>query len=94
LRQTLLTEFRQVFRSVRSGSYPYHPREPKSRDWGSYDRAQMCEAPDVIGLICGVVDEASVRIRGCRPCWNALPKDVLAKLILARSMMGGATVSV
>jgi len=89
LRQTLLTEFRHVFAAVRSGSYPYRPREPKPRAWASYDRAQMCEAPDVIRLIGGAVDEASVRIRhGCRSCWNAYPKPLLAKLILTQQYDG------
>jgi len=90
LRQTLLTEFRQVFGAVRNGSYPYRSRKPKPRVWASYDRAQMCEAPDVIRLIGGAVDEASVRIRRgcCRPCWNAYPKPLLAKLILTQQYDG------
>jgi len=88
LRQTLLTEFRQVFEAVRSGSYPYRSRKPKPRAWASYDRAQMCEAPDVICLIGGAVDEASVRIQGCRSCWNAYPKPLLAKLILTQQYDG------
>jgi len=88
LRQTLLTEFRQVFEAVRSGSYPYRSRKPKPRAWASYDRAQMCEAPDMISLIGGVADEASVRIQGCRPCWNAYPKPLLAKLILTQQYDG------
>ncbi len=88
MRQTLLTEFRQVFRSVRSGSYPYHPREPTPRAWGLYDRAQMCEAPELLRLIGRVVDEASVRVGGGRLCWNAYPKAVLAKLILTQQYDG------
>ena len=88
MRQTLLTEFRQILRSVRSGSYPYNPREPTPRAWGLYDRAQMCEAPEVIQLIGRVVDETSLRIRGGRSCWNAYPKGVLAKLILAQQYDG------
>jgi len=88
LRQTLLTEFRHVFSSVKSGSYPYHRRKPTPRVWASYDMAQTCEAPDVLGLIGRVVDEAMLRIRGGRGCWNAYPKPVLAKLILTQQYDG------
>ena len=88
MRQTLLTQFRQTFQSVRSRSYPYRHREPTPRAWGSYDRAQMCEAPDVIELIGRVVDEASPRIYAGRSCWNAYPKPVLAKAVLAQQYDG------
>ena len=88
MRQTLLTEFRQIVQSVKSGTYPYRHREPTSRAWASYDRAQMCEASDVIRLIGEAVDEASLRIRGGRSCWNAYPKGLLAKLILTQQYDG------
>jgi transposase len=48
----------------------------------------MCEAPDVIRLIGEAVDEASLRIRGGRSCWNAYPKGLLAKLILTQQYDG------
>jgi len=48
----------------------------------------MCEAPDVIELIGRVVDEASPRIYAGRSCWNAYPKPVLAKAVLAQQYDG------
>ena len=88
MRQTLLTQFRQTVRSVRNGSYPYRHRAPTPRAWGSYDRAQMCEVPEVVELIGRVVGEASPRIWKGRSCWNAYPKPVLAKAILAQQYDG------
>lgn len=88
MRQALLTEFRQVFNSVKSGSYPYHPREPAPRIWRLYDRAQVCEVPEVIQLVGTVVDEAHLRVRCGRSSWNAYPKPVCAKLILAQQYDG------
>jgi len=73
---------------VGSGSYPYHSREPTSRAWRLYDRAQVCEVPEVIQLVGRVVDEAYHRVCGGRLPWNAYPKDVLAKLILAQQYDG------
>ena len=48
----------------------------------------MCEAPDVIELIGRVVGEASFRICAGRSCWNAYPKPVLAKAVLAQQYDG------
>ena len=48
----------------------------------------MCEAPEVIQLIGRVADEASIRVHDSRGCWNAYPKEVLAKLILTQQYDG------
>ena len=82
----LLTEFRQVFRSVRDGSYPYHPRVPKPTPWRCYDMAQMNELPQVISLTGRLADEASFGGHAGRG--GAHPKGDLAKLILAQQYDG------
>lgn len=86
MRQTLLTEFRQVLRSVKDGSYPYHPREPTGRLWRRYDMAQVNELPDVISLMRRLVDAVDVGMPAGRGC--AHPKTNLAKLILAQQYDG------
>ena len=86
MRQMLLTEFRQVLRSVRDGSYHYHPREPKPTPWRCYDMAQMNELPQVIFLAGRLADEASLGIRAGRG--GAHPKGDLARLILIQQYDG------
>lgn len=86
MRQMLLTEFRQVLRSVRDGSYHYHPREPKPTPWRCYDMAQMNELPQVIFLTGRFADEASLGIHAGRG--GAHPKGDLARLILIQQYDG------
>ena len=86
MRQTLLAEFRQVFKSVHSGSYPYHPREPRPIPWRRYDMAQVNELPEVISLMGRLIDAVDVGMPAGRGC--AHPKGHLAKLILAQQYDG------
>jgi len=86
MRQTLLTEFRQVFAAVRSGSYPYHPREPTPIPWRRYDMAQVNELPEVISLMGRLIDAVDLGMPAGRGC--AHPKAHLAKLILAQQYDG------
>ncbi len=86
MRQTLLTEFRQVLRSVKDGSYPYHPREPAPVPWRRYDMAQVNELPEVISLMGRLTDAVDAGIPAGRGC--AHPKAHLAKLILAQQYDG------
>jgi transposase len=86
MRQTLLTEFRHVFGAVRSGSYPYRPREPTPIPWHRYDLAQVNELPEVISLMGRLVDAADVGVPPGRGC--AHPKAHLAKLILTQQYDG------
>ena len=88
MRQTLLTEFRQVYRSVKNGSYHYHSKEVAPRIWKLYDNAQIHEVPEVIQLVARVVDTAHHRAGSSRSSWNAYPKNVLAKLILTQQYDG------
>jgi transposase len=86
MRQTLLTEFRQVLRSVKNGSYPYHPREPTPIPWHRYDVAQTNELPEVISLMGRLIDAVNIGMPAGRGC--ADPKANLAKLILAQQYDG------
>jgi len=86
MKQTLLTEFRQVLRSVKDGSYPYHPREPTPISWRRYDMAQVNELPEVISLMGRLIDAVDVGMPAGRGC--AHPKAHLAKLILAQQYDG------
>ena len=86
MRQTLLTEFRHVFRSVKDGSYPYRPREPERIPWRRYDMAQVYELPEVISLMGRLIDTADVGVPAGRGC--AHPKPDLAKLVLVQQYDG------
>jgi hypothetical protein len=56
MKQTLLTEFRQILRYVKDRSYPYHPREPRPTPWRRYDMVQVNELPEVISLMGRLID--------------------------------------
>lgn len=86
MRQTLLTEFRQVLHSVKDGSYPYHPRPPTPTPWRRYDLAQMNELPDVICLMGRLIDAVNPETPAGRG--GAHPKPDLAKLMLAQQYDG------
>lgn len=86
MRQTLLTEFRQVLRSVKNRSYPYHPRAPTPITWRRYDMAQVNELPEVVSLMGKLIDTVNIGMPPGRG--SPHPKRDLAKLILTQQYDG------
>lgn len=91
-RLELQHRFEETVRSVRSRSFGYLPKKVPSMRWAAYDAAQEREFPEVIWMIAGIVEQASVSfplpVRHDAVGREPYSKRDLAKLVLAQQYDG------